>query len=225
MTFIELFSGTGTFATVARSRGHAGITIDAFQPADVDLDVLEINSYDILDWLDGDHIDLLWASPPCQGFSVASIGRMWAEPGVPKHPTAELGLRLLEKTLLLIEELGPTAWFIENPRGMMRRTPALAKFMRHTVTFCQYGEERMKPTDIWTNCASWTPRPACKNGDTCHVAAPRGSLTGTQGIKGAKERGRLPIALCVEVIEAAEEAAYLRDDMYQHSPTRIEFGV
>lgn len=75
--------------------------------------------------------------------------------------------------------------------------------VRHTVTYCQYGDTRMKPTDIWTNNKSWTPKPACKNGSPCHVAAPRGSRTGTQGLKGNYERSVIPKPLCEEVIESS----------------------
>jgi hypothetical protein len=49
---------------------------------------------------------------------------------------------------------------------------------KHLVTYCQYGDTRMKPTHIFTN----HPDPQfkhCNNGDPCHVAAPRGSKTGT----------------------------------------------
>lgn len=42
----------------------------------------------------------------------------------------------------------------------------------------------------------------CKPGASCHEAAPRGSRTGTQGIKGAKDRGRIPEALFEEIFEA-----------------------
>ena len=72
-------------------------------------------------------------------------------------------------------------------------------FIRHTVTYCQYGDERMKPTDIWTNAEWWKPRPMCKNGMPCHVAAPRGSKTGTQGLKGSVHRGVIPPALFEEI--------------------------
>lgn len=72
---------------------------------------------------------------------------------------------------------------------------------RHTVTYCQYGDNRMKPTDIWTNCSEWKPKPMCKNGENCHESAPRGSKTGTQGIKGAKDRGVIPPALFYEIFE------------------------
>ena len=76
---------------------------------------------------------------------------------------------------------------------------------RHTVTYCQYGDTRMKPTDIWTNAEWWEPKPPCKNGMPCHVAAPRGSVTGTQGIKGAKGRSVIPAELFHEIFEQYDE--------------------
>ena len=50
----------------------------------------------------------------------------------------------------------------------------------------------MKPTDIWTNANWWKPKQPCKNGMPCHEPAPRGSKTGTQGLKNRFERGRIP---------------------------------
>lgn len=69
---------------------------------------------------------------------------------------------------------------------------------------CQYGDDRAKPTDIWTNSNDWVPRPVCHNGnrDCHHQPAPRGSKTGTQGKKGHYERSRIPNDLCVEVLES-----------------------
>jgi hypothetical protein len=70
----------------------------------------------------------------------------------------------------------------------------------------------MKPTDIWTNFLSsndlfgdsklqgWLPKPICKNGDSCHVSAPRGSQTGTQGLKGNYNRSKVPYQLCKEIL-------------------------
>ena len=88
--------------------------------------------------------------------------------------------------------------------------PELEKYNRHTVTYCQYGDTRMKPTDIWTNSKTWKPRPMCKNGAPCHEAAPRGSRTGTQGLKSNYERSKIPTDLCNEIIKAAKkECNYL----------------
>jgi hypothetical protein len=158
--------------------------------------------------------DIIWASPPCTGFSVAAIGKNWVKGKEfePKTDSARLGIALLEVTLELIEyyqSINPDLiWYIENPRGKMRKCPKLANFTRHTITYCQYGDKRMKPTDIWTNNEDWIPRPMCKNGDSCHVSAPRGSQTGTQGLKGNYERSKIPYELCKEVLTQVADAEW-----------------
>ena len=76
---------------------------------------------------------------------------------------------------------------------------------RYTVTYCQYGDIRMKPTDIWTNHPNPRFKPPCKNGDPCHVPAPRGAKTGTQGIKGSRERAAIPSELCLHIVDICEE--------------------
>ena len=119
-----------------------------------------------------------------------------------------MGLQILKKTIEIIQmykHYNPKLiWFIENPRGMMRKMDIWNTILhvRQTVTYCQYGDTRMKPTDIWTNNYDWNPRPACKNGMTCHVSAPRGSRTGTQGLKGAYLRSQIPYKLCTEIINS-----------------------
>lgn len=60
----------------------------------------------------------------------------------------------------------------------------------------------MKPTDIWTNLKEWKPKQACKNGNKCHVSAPRGSRTGTQGIKGAINRSIIPQEIFHEIFKS-----------------------
>jgi hypothetical protein len=60
----------------------------------------------------------------------------------------------------------------------------------------------MKPTDLWGYIPKWTPRQPCKNGMPCHIAAPRGSKTGTQGLKGSKERSMVPYELGKEILES-----------------------
>jgi hypothetical protein len=95
-------------------------------------------------------------------------------------------------------------FFIENPRGMLRKMPWMQEFIRHTIWYCKYGDERAKPTDIWTNSTTWIPRPICHNGNKeCHhQPAPRGSKTGTQGRKGAYERSKIPEQLCSEILKS-----------------------
>lgn len=201
MLILELFAGSKSFASAAALLGHTTFTsdFDAAFDTDYTVDILEFDTKK-LPWKP----DIIWASPPCESFSVASIGHHWGPGRVPKTAGAAKGLAMLDKTLALIEELQPQYYFIENPRGMMRKMPQMQGHLyRHTVSYCQYGDTRMKPTDIWTDCPWWKPRPMCKNGAPCHVAAPRGSRTGTQGISTYFDRSRVPEELCLEVLEAA----------------------
>ena len=77
---------------------------------------------------------------------------------------------------------------------------------RKTVCYCQYGEKTMKPTDIWTNNYNWLPRPMCFNGNKhCHhEPAPRGSLTGIQGVESEYLRSVVPSELCKEILEVSK---------------------
>ena len=150
-------------------------------------------------------VDFLWASPPCESFSVASIGHHWNVDNTPKTEAAEQGMNQVKKTLEIIQELKPKYWIIENPRGKLRKLPFMQGFHRYTVTYCQYGDTRMKPTVLWSNIPDLELKPMCKNGMPCHVAAPRGSSTGTQGIKTYKDRSRVPAELCESIIKQIEE--------------------
>lgn len=195
MNTIELFSGTKSFSKVMKEHGHSTLTVD--NDAGLEPDACT----DIREFVLPPGIDMLWASPPCQGFSVAAIGKNWNYDNTPKTDSARLSMELAQRTLDVIESAKPTWWFIENPRGKLRKMPFMEGLRRVTVSYCQYGDDRMKPTDIWTNAWWWTPRAMCKNGDKCHEAAPRGAKTGTQGILGAKDRGRVPAALFEEILE------------------------
>ncbi len=84
------------------------------------------------------------------------------------------------------------------------------RFRRFTVSYCQYGDFRMKPTDIWTNFIQWNPRPMCRNGATCHESAPRGSRTGTQGMRNKVVRAEIPLALFNEIFKQISEFGGVR---------------
>ena len=155
------------------------------------------------------HPDVIWASPDCTTFSVAAIShhrRKNPETGNldPISDYAKFCDKVDQHVLDLIRELNPTYYFIENPRGGMRKMTWMQDIPRYTVTYCQYGDTRMKPTDIWTNHPNPKFKPPCHNGDSCHTPAPRGSKTGTQGIKGSVERSIIPAELCNHIVDICE---------------------
>lgn len=205
----EFFSGTESFSKVARYRGYTTWTIDnneEFEP-DECINVLEVPVENMC------QDDVFWASPVCKGFSVAAIGRNWdKETKEPKSESAKLGLELLEQTIKAIAYSKPKVWFIENPRGMMRKVIdklfekyGITEYKREPISYCRYGDTRMKPTDIWTNCFIWKPEnKMCYNGCKDHEDAPRGSRTGTQGLKNAKDRGVIPSAVFEEIFDSIE---------------------
>ena len=126
--------------------------------------------------------DIILASPPCEAFSVLTIGRNWTTEHEPKTDKARLAVRLVEATRALIDDLQPAYFVIENPRAKLRKLSPLADLERRTVTYCQYGEPFMKPTDLWGGFPpSLVMRPTCRPRADCHVSAARGSRTGIQG--------------------------------------------
>lgn len=207
---LELFAGTRSIGKAFEERGHQVYSIEwDRQHNNIDwyVDMNLVNAQDIIEKFG--QPDIIWASPPCEKFSVAAIGKHWIKgTNLPKTEDTKKALELLEHTIKLIKELNPKYFFIENPRGKMRKMDCLQDLPRYTVTYCQYGDTRMKPTDLWTNHNNPKFKPTCKNGDTCHVSAPRGSRTGTQGMKGAKERSVIPKQLCEHIVEICEKGDY-----------------
>lgn len=202
MNVLELFAGSRSLGIEAEKMGLKVFSSDInnFNKIDYVVDILEFDTQRV-----PFKPDIIWASPPCTGFSVASIGHHWGggKGGyIPKTDTAKLGIQLVQKTLELIEYYKPKFWFMENPRGVLRKLDVVKGLKKNTVTYCQYGDERMKPTDIWTNSEMWLPKKMCKNGDPCHVAAPRGSRTGTQGRSNPYERSKIPSELCIEILKS-----------------------
>ena len=211
MKIIELFCGTKSFSKVAEERGHETFTIDFEKSFNPDL-CIDILNFDVSMLPENfRNPDVIWSSPPCTTFSCASLGHHWKDKK-PITKEAETGLKIIEKTISIIKQLNPKYFFIENPMGMLRIQEMMQQFKRQTVTYCQYGDTRMKPTDLWTNFNFIGRR--CKNGDRCHVSAPRGSKTGTQGLKDAKERSIIPSKLCIEILSKAEAtySEYHRND-------------
>ena len=211
MKVLELFAGKRSIGKAFEEKGHDVFSVEwdrSFENIDLYKDIYELSAKEILDKFGKP--DVIWASPDCSSYSIAAIShhRKREENGnlAPVSEYAKFCDRVNQHTLNLIMTLSPKYWFIENPRGGMRKMDFMHGLPRYTVTYCQYGDTRMKPTDIWTNHPDPNFKPVCKNGDPCHEKAPRGSITGTQGLKGSKERSVIPVELCRHIVKICEEA-------------------
>lgn len=197
MNTLELFAGSRSFSKVAESLGHKVYTTDNqdFEAIDQVCDIFDFDINKI-----PYEPDIIWASPPCTTFSIASCYHHWNKDKTPKTEKCLVGIKIVKETINIINKLNPKYWFIENPRGLLRKQNYMQDLPRKTVTYCSYGDMRMKPTDIWTNF-DFTTRPMCRNGnrDCHHEPAPRGSKTGTQGLKGDYLRSQIPAELFIDI--------------------------
>lgn len=210
MKVLELFSGTRSIGKAFEARGHQVYSVDYDLQFDADshADIGKLTAHEIV-YAFG-YPDVIWASPDCTTYSVAAISKHRRKNDItgsldPISDYAKECDATNKHVIDLIEELSPELFFIENPRGGLRKMDFMQGLNRHTVTYRQYGDTRMKPTDIWTNHPNPRFKPACKNGDSCHQSAPRGSRTGTQGINGHVDRSRIPRELCEHVVDICEE--------------------
>ena len=204
MNLLELFAGSRSIGKAGETLGMNVFSVDwkNYDGINLSIDVEEMKLTDI-----PFVPDIIWASPDCTTYTIASISHH--RNGVePKSEYAKKCDRVNTHFISLIKNwllINPNmVFFIENPRGMLRKMPFMQEFTRHTIWYCQYGDDRAKPTDIWTNSKNWTPRDICHNGNkNCHhQSAPRGSRTGTQGRKSSYDRSKIPEQLCLEVLKS-----------------------
>lgn len=212
MIFLELFAGSRCISKAFERAGIKSYSVEW------DKKFKDISLYDDVNNLTKDRVielcgsvpDVIWASPDCTTYSIAGIGhhRIKNKLTGELDPTSEYA-KFCDKTnkhlVNLIKELNPKYYFIENPRGGLRKMLFMQDLPRYTVTYCQYGDIRMKPTDIWTNHPNPKFKPICKNGNPCHQAAPRHSTSGTQGLKNWTERSKIPEQLCNHIVEICME--------------------
>lgn len=142
MKVLELFAGTRSIGKAFEARGHEVFSVEwnkDFQDIDLYADIGQLTAQDILERFGAP--DVIWASPDCATFSVAAISyhRRLNKQTKSLDPITEYARYCdeVDKNMLrLIRELRPAFYFIENPRGGMRKMEWMQELPRYTVTYC-----------------------------------------------------------------------------------------
>jgi hypothetical protein len=155
MLLLELFSGTGSVGKPWREADNAVISVDIDGRAGAEIvgDILQLPYQDL------PVPDVIWASVPCEAYSIAR-----SKAKTPRN--FELADSLAAKTWQIIQYFlqlnGELLFFIENPdTSLLWKREVAAEFLPQVrLDYCQYGTQYRKRTRIATN-ALWTPRPLC----------------------------------------------------------------
>ena len=143
---LELYSGTGSVGKVARELGWDVVSFDncpRYKP-DFCRDILD---FDFSLWPQG-HFDLIWASVPCEKFSVAPARGFTA---LQRAERAEAGCILARRTLEVLQWFQPTWWAIENPLSSALWKQGIFEGPKVKVSYCKYGMKYRKNTIICSN--------------------------------------------------------------------------
>ena len=180
-----------------------GIDIDA--DLTICRDIIDVSLADLEQYAP---FDFIWASPDCKVWSLANLHsghwkkNEWSGEFEPQTPKAKGMIKRVKHTLWLIEQLQPTYWVMENPFGILRHMKFMKQYMRADITYCRYGDDRMKPTDLWGRFPRGWRAFRCGYGDKCHPPAPRSShTTGTES-RDYDGRVRIPIGLSRSIYNA-----------------------
>ena len=149
MNLLELFSGTKSVGTIAKSLGFNVISLD-LKNADINTDILE---WDYKQF-DRNHFDFIWSSPPCTEYSRAKTTGI---------RNIEYANSIVLKTIEIIKYFNPKHYVIENPQtGLLTNQEFMNEFDYFDIDYCKYGFKYMKRTRLWTNITTWTPRALCR---------------------------------------------------------------
>ena len=195
MLVLDLFCGTKSLKPIIDEKNWDYISLDIESKFNPDICI------DFLDWdYTSINPDILWASPDCSVYSMASGSKSFNKNKEPVSDKAKLHLKILDKLKLVIDYYSKNnsnfIYFVENPTARM--VWFMNDYPRYDVSYCKYGFDRMKPTTIWSNIKGFIPK-KCKKKENCkHIKAPRGSKTGTQAIP-KNQRYKVPEILLKEL--------------------------
>ena len=161
---LELFCGTKSVGTVFKQAGYDVVSLDYNKKFNA------THTEDILTWdyriYPPDYFDVIWASPDCTTWSVATGGKYRLKTSIyglnnERQEKATLGNNMVLRVIEILKYFKAGSWFIENPRGLMIYFPPLIDFMKEhgnntLVYYANYNNWGFpKPTHIWSNLPLW----------------------------------------------------------------------
>ena len=216
MKLLELFSGQGSISATFKENGFEAYRVDWSDKVEAELhaDIMTLTVEQIID-LCGGVPDVVWASPQCTTYSIAThIHRTKKEGLEPKTESAAYDDLVNVAMWKLIDALlfaGTRYYFVENPRGRMRRMKFIQDRPRFTVSYCSYGRKANargyenfyinKPTDIWTNHPNPSFKPLCTQSTPTHIHGEWGAASKRDYLS----RGQIPKDLIDFIILISQE--------------------
>jgi hypothetical protein len=162
---LELFCGTKSVGKVFETAGYEVISLDYNKKFNA------THTEDILKWdytqYSPDYFDVIWASPDCTTWSLATGGKYRTKASIyglnnQYQEKATLGNNMVLRVIEILKYFKCKAWFIENPRGLMKWFPPLQQFITETganMNFVYYANYNNwgfpKQTNIWSNLTLW----------------------------------------------------------------------
>ena len=200
MRILELFSGTYSFGKVALEMGYDITGVDILPcPADLKGKVthhqVSILDFDYKQYPKG-YFTFIWSSPPCETYSMAGIRHGLRKNCIAVTDKARLHDSFVKRSNEIIYYLDPEYDATENPRACLKKQPFMQDRPVIEVSYCKYGGDRMKPTNLFGNLPEAFDVRMCHNGNPDHIPSPRGSKHNSDAT--------IPPQLCREILEAIE---------------------
>lgn len=154
--------------------------------------------------------NVIWCSPDCSTYSKLGIQFHRIKKGYTPIPISDYAKYCDENNRKMFNFITSLdlLWFFENPAALMRYMDFTERLPRYTTTYCQYGEQIRKETDIFTNHPNPDFKKPCKNGDPCHLPVGRFGKYGNgvqNGINSSFERAKLPKLFCEHIFKICDE--------------------
>lgn len=146
MRLLDLYSGTGSVAKVAREMGWEVTTLDISPKYGPDYCV-DVLTFDYTVWLKGS-FDMVFASIPCETYSQANRFRC-----------PEEGNKIAYRTLDILKHLDPKWVCIENPNSsMLWKTNIFSHLPLKKASYCMYSDWGYRKNTAFASNIPFTPQ-------------------------------------------------------------------